>query len=115
MVRETAQTASATEGRACSYALSAGTFADKSGLSATTDLTVNFVNTATITGTSGATLVADACSDKLTGGKGANVLTGGAGKYSFVFAASDNGQTTGFDQIQDLCHGHGGYGRSDRL
>ncbi len=48
--------------------------------------------------------------DILKGGKGADVLTGGTGKDTFVFAAGDSGQATGFDKITDYAKGVVGTG-----
>ncbi|MDD2727815.1 cadherin domain-containing protein [Malikia sp.] len=56
------------------------------------------------------TLLGNAGNDILKGGKGADVLTGGTGKDTFVFAAGDSGQTTGFDQIKDYAKGVVGTG-----
>jgi len=79
---------------------------DGSGNSSSTNLIVNMKNIATITGTANADVIAaGAGNDKLTGGKGADDLSGGSGKDTFVFAAGDSGQASGFDTILDYATG----------
>ncbi len=48
--------------------------------------------------------------DTLTGGKGADLLKGGSGRDTFVFAAGDSGQASGFDKISDYAKGAAGVG-----
>jgi Ca2+-binding RTX toxin-like protein len=48
--------------------------------------------------------------DQINGGTGADVLTGGDGTDTFVFAAGDSGQITGFDRITDFTKGVAGVG-----
>lgn len=51
------------------------------------------------------TITGNTQANVLNGRKGADMLTGGSGKDSFVFAAGDSGQATGFDKIADYAKG----------
>ncbi|MBU3694941.1 MAG: calcium-binding protein, partial [Rhodocyclaceae bacterium] len=72
--------------------------------------TANALNNVVIGGSAAETIDGGAGKDLLRGGAGADVLTGGADRDTFVFAAGDSGQATGFDTITDLAKGAAGTG-----
>ena len=71
---------------------------DRSGLTASTTLTIKLTNTATIKGTANAdTIVAGTGADKITGLAGNDTITGGAGNDTLIGGAGNDTLTGGAD------------------